>query len=318
MRFRLGKARQKRMDYFIERLMDGLTLGAVCAVLAVSYAIAGSVRSSLIFVNTVFYLTGIAIALGVFSAAAASGFNPGEALSALVALISAVALPAIAAGAATKALPVRVKSSLRSQSLLISIAALFVAAGILQFADQLRTPQYLLPGFAPRLTLVVPGMIKAEFAFVQPVVLGTGAAAIVAIMYLFRHGAFGRKHRAVAQDQSVAELLGINVARTISLAIIIASMAAALSGWMATVDLRPAGTSNALLLAVCAYFGAVVSGLRSLPKAAAGGFAVGLGDAFWSAYFGPQYAWPAIFAILIFVLIFSRPAFPTSAAIGEL
>lgn len=305
------------MDYFFERLVDGLTLGVTCAVLAVSFAISGGVGRSLVFVNTAFYLLGIAIALGAFSAAAAIGFNPGEALIAVLALICALAVSATAAGAATKALPAGIKPFLRTQSLMISIGALLIAAGILQFAGQLPVPQYLLPAFAPRLSLFIPGVLKMGFAFVQPVVLATGAVGIATIIFFFRHGSFGRKQRAVAQDRRLAELLGIDVARITSIAIIIASTAAALSGWMATVISGQAYLTNALLLAICAFLGALVAGLRSLPKAAAGGFAVGFGEAFWSGYFGPEYAWPAIFAVLVFVLIFSRPAFGTAAGIGE-
>lgn len=305
------------MGYFIERLVDGLTLGVICAVLAISYAISGGARRSLIFVNTAFYLAGIAITLGVFSAAAASGINPGEALIAFLALICALIVSATAAEAATEALPARIKPSLRPQSLMISIGALFLAAGILQFIGRLRLPQYLLPASAPRLTLFIPGMVQAEFAFVQPVVLATGAAAIGAVIYLFQHGSFGRKQRAVVQDRRLAELLGIDAARIISIALITASTAAALSGWLTAVVLGPTDLSDALLLAICAFLGALVGGLRSLTKAAAGGFAAGLGEAFWSGYFGPEYAWPAIFAILVFVLIFFRPAFGTAATIGE-
>ena len=305
------------MDYFVERLMDGLTLGVICAVLAISYAIANGVRRSLIFVNTAFYLTAIAVVLGAFSGAAAAGFHPAEAWSVFLALIWALAMPAIAAGAATEALPAGIKSVLRSQSLMISIGVLFIAAGILQFAAQLPLPQYLLPAFAPRLTLLVPGIVKAEFPFVQPVVLATGAAGIATIIFFFQHGSFGRKQRAVAQDRRLAELLGIDVARITSMAIIIASMAAALSGWMTTVVSPATGIGSALLLAVCAFLGAELAGLRSLPKAAAGGFAVGFGDAFWSGYFGPDYALPAIFGVLVFVLIFSRPSFAASATSGE-
>lgn len=317
MRFRLGKARQKRMDYFIERLVDGLTLGVICAVLAISYAIVSGVRRSLIFVNTAFFLTAIAIVLAVFCGDAASGFNPIEASSAGLALISAIAASAIAAGAATEFLPAGIKSSLRQQSLMISIGALFLAAGILQFASRLHLPQYLVPASAPRVMLVVPGIIRSEFLSVQPVVLTTGAAAIGAILFLFRHGSFGRKQRAVVQDPRVAELLGINVVRMISIAVISASMAAALSGWMAIVVSPATGLGDTLLLAVCSFLGAVLGGLRSLPKAAAGGFAVGVGKAFWSGYFGPDYAWPAIFAVLVFVLIFSRPVAGAAVAIGE-
>lgn len=317
MRFRLGKARQKRMDYFIERLVDGLTLGVICAVLAISYAIVGRIRHSLIFVNAAFYLAGIAISLGVFSGAAASGINPGEMLTALLALIWAVAASAIASGAATEALPASIKASLRPQSLMISIAALFIAAGMLQFADQLRVPQYLLPSLAPRLTFFLPGILRAEFALAQPVALAMGAAAIGTIICLFRSGSFARKQRAVAQDRRAAELLGIDAARMFSIAIIIASMAAALSGWMAAVVSGPSGLANALLPAVCAFLGALLGGLGSLPNAAAGGFAAGLGETFWSGYFGPDYAWPAIFAVLIFVLIFSRPAAGAAAAGGK-
>ncbi len=304
------------MDYFIERLVDGLTLGVICAVLTISYAIAGRIRRSLIFVNTAFYLTGIAIALGVFSGAAASGFKPAETLSGLLALIWALAIPAIVAGAVTEALPAGIKSSLRPQAPMISIAALFIAAGTLQFAGQLRVPQYLLPAFTPRLTLFIPGIFKSQISAAQPVVMAVGAGAIAAIIYLFRHGSFGRKQRAVAQDRRMAELLGIDVARVISIAIILASTAAALSGWMATVVSRPTGIGDALALAVCAFLGAVLGGLHSLPKAAAGGFAVGLADAFWSGYFGPDYALPAVFAVLVFVLIFSRPG-SGAPAIGE-
>jgi branched-subunit amino acid ABC-type transport system permease component len=71
-----------------------------------------------------------------------------------------------------------------------------------------------------------------------------------------------------------------------------------------------------LTLAICAFLGAVLGGLRSLSNAAAGGFAVGLADAFWSGYFGPDFATPAIFAILVFVLIFSRSGSGAPAA-GE-
>jgi branched-chain amino acid transport system permease protein len=304
------------MNYVIERLVDGLTLGVICAVLAVSYAISGGVRRSLILVNTAFYLGGIAIALGVFSAAAATRINPGEALIALLALICALAVSAIVAGAATEALPPGVQLSLRPQLLMISVGALFIAAGILQFAEQLRLPQYLVAAFAPRFSLFIPGVLKVQLAFVQPVVLGSGAAAIAAAIYLFGHGSFGRRQRAVAQDQRLAESLGIDAARMISIAIIAASMAAALSGWMATVVWAAADLTNALLLAICAFLGAVLGGLRSLPKAAAGGFAVGLGETFWSGYFGPEYAWLAVFAVLIFVLIFCRPLFASATAIG--
>lgn len=317
MRFRLGKARQKRMDYFIGRLVDGLTLGVICAVLAISYAIAGGVRRSLILVNTAFYLAGIAIALGVFCGAAASGFHPGEALSAFLALIWAMAASAIVAGTATVALPAAIKSCLRPHALMISIAALLIAAGLLQFADQLRVPQYLLPALAPHLTLFIPGIFQVDIATVQPVVLTIGAAAIGAIICLFRRGSFGRKQRAVAQDRRVAELLGMNVARIISIGIIVASLTAALSGWMVAVVSVASGLNDVLLLAVCAFLGAVLGGLRSLAKAAAGGFVVGVGHEFWSGYFGPQYAWPAIFAVLIFVLIFSRPASVRAVAGGE-
>jgi branched-chain amino acid transport system permease protein len=304
------------MDYFIDRLVDGLTLGVICAVLAISYAISGGARRTLTFVNAASYLTGIAITLAIFSEAAASGITS-EALTALLALVCALAVSAIAAGPATEALPASIKSSLRAQSLMISIGALFIAAGILQFADELRVPQYFLPAGAPRLTIFIPGVLKAEFAFVQPVILAMGAAAIGAVMYFFRHGSFGRKQRAVVQDRRVAELLGIDAERIILIAVIIASMAAALSGWMAALLSGPTGLGDALLLAVCAFLGALFGSLRSLPKAAAGGFTVGLGEAFWSGYFGPEYAWPAIFAILLFVLIFSRSSFGTAATIGE-
>lgn len=319
MRFRLcyrGMARHKRMDGFIASLMDGLTFGAVCAVLSVSYAIAGGVSRTLIFANTAFYLSGAAIALGVFSGAGASGINPGETPAAVAALLCALAAAAVFAGAFgyAKRVGIRAAGSLR---LMISIGALFVAAGMLQQVDQLRLPQYLLPAFAPRLSFVIPGILRVQFAAVQPAMIATGAIAIGAIHYVLEHGTFGCKRRAVEQDRCMAELLGIDAGRVISIAVLVASVAATLSGWMTTMVSGPTGLTNLLLLAICGFLAALFAGLSSVPKAAAAGFAVGFGAALWSGYPGPEYALPATFGILVFVLIFSRPAFGRPEGIGE-
>src|SRR6202035_2995478 len=104
---------------------------------------------------------------------------------------------------------------------------------------------------------------------------------------------FGKSMRAVASDREAAEMLGINVDRTISMTFFIGSAMAGVAGGMA----RPA----------------VIGGIGSIPGAMIGGLLIGLFESFSSSYISSQYSDLIVFGILIATMlvrpqdVFGRP-----------
>ena len=116
----------------------------------------------------------------------------------------------------------------------------------------------------------------------------------------------------------MAELLGVDTTRVTSLCILISSMLAAVAGWMLTAAEGPLTADSAVLAVIYMSFAALLGGLGSLKGSAAGGLVVGIGQAFWSAWFGQSYAALAIFAGVIFAVRFLPEATAQRSLIKEL
>ena len=115
----------------------------------------------------------------------------------------------------------------------------------------------------------------------------------------------------------MAELLGVATARVGSFCVLISSVLAAVAGWMLTVAEGPLTPESGLLAAIYMLFGALMGGLSSLKRSAAGGLAVGIGQSFWSGYFGQPYAVLAIFAAVVFVVRFLPEATAQRSVVKE-
>jgi len=123
---------------------------------------------------------------------------------------------------------------------------------------------------------------------------------------LISRTALGRAQRACEQDRTMAELLGINVDRTISLTFVSGAALASVAGIMFVLYYGVIDFYIGFLAGIKAFTAAVLGGIGSLPGAMLGGLLIGLIETFWSAYFTIEYKDVAAFTILVLVLIF-RP-----------
>ena len=104
----------------------------------------------------------------------------------------------------------------------------------------------------------------------------------------------------------MAELLGVNVDRTISMTFVMGAALAAVAGVFVTLYYGVIDFYIGFLAGLKAFTSAVLGGIGSLPGAMLGGLLIGLIEAFWSGYFTTEYKDVAAFGILVVVLIF-RP-----------
>lgn len=134
--------------------------------------------------------------------------------------------------------------------------------------------------------------------------LSVSVVIMVAFDHVMRKSMMGKAMRAVAQNQSVASLMGINVNRVMVGAFVISSAMAGLSGFLLA-PIAQASLFMGLAVGLKGFSAAMVGGLSNARGCVLGGFILGVLESFvnlWSA----QWREVAIFGLVILVLAF-RP-----------
>ena len=134
--------------------------------------------------------------------------------------------------------------------------------------------------------------------------LVTSVVIMLVFDHIMRKTMAGKAMRAVAQNPSVASLMGINVSSMMIGAFIISSALAGLSGFMLA-PIAQASLFMGLAVGLKGFSAAMVGGLNNPRGCVVGGFMLGVLESFvnlWSA----QWREVTIFALVILVLAF-RP-----------
>lgn len=117
----------------------------------------------------------------------------------------------------------------------------------------------------------------------------------------------GRAMRAVSEDQGAAQLMGININRTISITFAIGSALAAVAGILYSSSYPLINPFMGSTLGIKAFIAAVVGGIGIIPGAVLGGFILGIIESLTKAYISSQMTDAIVFLVLIIVLVF-KPA----------
>ena len=116
----------------------------------------------------------------------------------------------------------------------------------------------------------------------------------------------GKAMRCVSEDRGAAQLMGINVNRTISLTFAIGSALAAVAGILLCSAYPTLMPTTGSMPGIKAFTAAVFGGIGSIPGAMIGGILLGVIEILGKAYISTELGDAIVFAVLIIVLLF-RP-----------
>jgi branched-chain amino acid transport system permease protein len=160
------------------------------------------------------------------------------------------------------------------------------------------------PDFLPEQQIELGGgatiAAKAVFVIVLAVILMVGLTLFI------NRSKLGKAMRATAQDRDAAQLMGININRTISATFFIGAALAGAGGIIYGLYYNSVAAFDGFAYGLFAFTAAVFGGIGNIPGAALGGFMIGVIAAMSDGYFTVSWTRPLIFGILIFVLVF-RP-----------
>jgi len=137
--------------------------------------------------------------------------------------------------------------------------------------------------------------------------LGVTIVIMVSLTLFIKKTKTGRAMLALSEDRGAAQLMGINVNRTISITFAIGSGLAAVAGVLFVSSYGFVGPYTGSLPGIKAFVAAVLGGIGSIPGAMLGGVLLGVIESFSQAYISTQLSDAIVFGVLILVLLV-RPA----------
>lgn len=275
----------------LQYLINGISIGSVYAIIALGYTMVYGIAKMLNFAH------GDVIMVGAYMSFCVTNYLG---LPAIVSVVAAMAvctiLGIVIEGLAYK--PLRGTPSL---------AVLITAIGVSYF---LQNAAQLIWGTAPKnFTSVVtmkPIMLFGDKVVITgEVILTVVVSAIVMIALTLFTGKTrtGKAMRAVSEDRDAAQLMGINVNRTISTTFAIGSALAAVAGVLLCSNIPTLQPTTGSMPGIRAFTAAVLGGIGSMPGAMLGGVLLGIIETFSKKYISTDFSDAIVFGVLILILL---------------
>ena len=289
---------------FLSYLINGISMGSIYAIIALGYTMVYGIAKMLNFAHGDVIMVGAYVSFYVTSFATGSllGDTPSSFATGAAALVSVLIAMAVCTvlGVVIEGLAYR---PLRQAG---SLAVLITAIGVsyfLQNAAQIlfgANPVNFTPVVSGQLTLF-GGQLRISY-----VALLTVVACIVIMLALTTFTSkskMGKAMRACSEDRGAAQLMGINVNRTISMTFAIGSALAAVAGVLLCSYSPVLKPTTGSMPGIKAFTAAVFGGIGSIPGAFLGGLLLGIIEAMAQAYISTQLSNAILVAVLIVVLL---------------
>ena len=278
------------MTVFLQYLANGLTMGSVYAIIALGYTMVYGIAKMLNFAHGDVIMIGAYIS---FVATSYLGLPP--MVSVLASVVVCTVLGVLIEGLAYK--PLRQAGPL---------AVLITAIGVSYF---LQNAAQLIWGATPKnftsiVSFQVPETLRAYNVSAVGIVTVVACLVIMAgLMWFTGKAKMGKAMRACSEDKAAAQLMGINVNRTISMTFAIGSALAAIAGVLLCSYSPVLQPTTGSMPGIKAFTAAVFGGIGSIPGAFVGGILLGIVEAMAQAYISTSLANSIVFGVLIVVLL---------------
>jgi branched-chain amino acid transport system permease protein len=300
------------MQEFIQTIVNGLQTGCLYALIALGYTMVYGILKLLNFAHGDLYMVGAYIGYFVIH-----WFGGPTALSIPVPLLILIMFALASTGCGLLGVAMErfayrpLRDAPRIAPLITALGISFVLENTVLLLFGGFTRSYQTESFISATSGIHLGGVTINI--VEIMVILVSVAMMFGLRQIVRGTTLGKSMRAVASDREAAEMLGINVNRTIALTFFIGSAMAGVAGVMSGLAFDQITNTIGFLAGLKAFTAAVVGGIGSIAGAMIGGIVIGLAEAFSLSYISTKYADLIVFGILIVTMlvrpqgIFGRP-----------
>ncbi len=285
------------MPEFFQQTLNGLSLGAIYALIALGYTMVYGVLRFINFAHSDIFMVGAY--LGYYLARLVPAASVWGGLAVMAGAMAGCALLGILIERLAYR-PLRRGPTLNVLITAIGVSLLLEYSGQIGFGAEPRTFPVLFPERDVRIGSLV---ISSS----QLVVIAVAVVLLLALQFIVHRTRIGTAMRAVALNPQAARLVGINNDVVISFTFGLGSALAAAGGILYATNYPSIDPLMGVMPGLKAFTAAVLGGIGNIPGAALGGLILGLVETFVAGSPWSTYKDAIAFGVLIVILLF-RPA----------
>ncbi len=287
------------MKYFLQLALAGLTKGSIYALIALGYTMVYGIIKLINFAHGEIYMIGAFTALIINAV-----LQIMTTLSPLLILaISLLAAVFFSVGYGITMERIAYKPLRNAPRLSALISAIGMSLILQNYVRMAQTSDFLpFRSLIPDLSFLVRG--KSLISTTQLVILVSTVVVMVLLTVLIRFTRIGKAMRATSQDKVMAQLVGIDINKVITVTFAIGSATAAIGGVLVANHMGQINFYIGFLAGIKAFVAAVLGGIGSIPGAVLGSFVLGMTESFGAGYISSAYENAFAFIILILILVF--------------
>ncbi len=277
------------MEVILQQLVNGLFLGSIYALLALGYTMVYGIIGLINFAHGEVYMIGSFIGFYLINQLQLNFF-----IAMIISMIGAAILGVVVEFLAYRPL----RKSTR-------IAALITAIGVSYFLQNIMiyffgSNNRAFPQVIKRIEYHL-GLITVSN--IQLLILAIALVLMILLQLVIKKTKMGKAMRAVSVDSDAAQLMGINVNRTISFTFALGSALAAAAGVLIGLYYNSIDPTMGTVPGLKAFVAAVLGGIGSIPGAALGGFLIGMIETIANALGLSMYKDAVVYGVLILILL---------------
>ncbi|HTQ31907.1 MAG TPA: branched-chain amino acid ABC transporter permease [Opitutaceae bacterium] len=285
------------MTEFLQQLLNGLSLGAIYALIALGYTMVYGVLRFINFAHSDIFMVGAFV--GYFVGQHLPAGSVGGGLVVLAAAMLACALLGVTIDRLAYR-PLRRAPTLNVLITAIGVSLLLENTGQAVVGAEPRT----FPPVFPSTNFTLGPLVISSS---QLLVIVLAALLLLALQFVVFRTKIGTAMRAVALHPEAAQLAGINHNAVISFTFALGSALAGAGGVLYALNYPSIDPLMGVMPGLKAFVAAILGGIGNIPGAALGGLILGTVETFVAGSQFSTYKDAIAFGVLILILLF-RPA----------
>jgi branched-chain amino acid transport system permease protein len=300
----------------LQHVANALSLGAIYALIALGYTMVYGIIELINFAHGDVFMVGAFTSMFLLTSMIGAGSTPSE-----PAIIVAVVVAAFVGtmlimglvGVAIERFAYRpLRNAPRLAPLITAIGISFILQNVIQIIygpSPINTPQVIPPTARVEIGPFSIGLINLF-------VITTSVGLMIGLRLFVDRTRLGRAMRSTAQDREAAQLMGVDINRTIALTFFIGSALAGAAGVVQGLYFGNIQFNLGFQAGLKAFTAAVLGGIGNITGAALGGFIIGFVEVTAAAFGLFVWGQALVFVVLVVVLVF-RPSGLLGQQLGE-
>lgn len=294
----------------LQHLINGLSLGAVYALVALGYTMVYGVLQLINFAHAEIFM------LGSFAGFYVTRFLPTfrQEPRFLAILVLAMCICGLVGWAIERIAYRPLRNKPRLNALITAIGVSMFIQAVSQLPWFMGPSPRFFPSLLPNTPLLT--LLGAQVTSLQVVTFGSAICLMAGLHRLIFHSRMGMAMRAVSFDATAASLMGISPDRIIAFTFVLGSALAAAAGILVGMGYPRIEPTMGVMLGLKAFVAAVLGGIGNIRGAVVGGLLIGLIEALVVGYGASSWRDAVAFTILIGILVF-KPSGLFGRAVAE-